>query len=265
MKFVAIGHITNDLVPEEHLGGSVYYTALTALKLGYQVVVITKAPKNHLYLKELKAMGIKVYLLPSSFQTITSFKNFYDSLGKRTQYITEKQEQITLQDLDYIPKEILKDALILVASVIGEVEADVFPVLAKSGPLFVTLQGYLRRVGRDGKVLKKRIENLDFLNSVKAAIFSEEDIGGNLSFLEAIKTNSEITVITQGEKGARVFAGNEQIQTKAMLLKDEEILDLTGAGDTFAAAFVIEYMETFNLKKANETGNLMAGEKISGK
>lgn len=262
-NFVAIGHIVNDLEPNDHLGGSVYYTALLARKLGYQATIITKAPADHAYIKELKDLGIRVYPLLSKLNTMTSFKNFYNAKGRRTQFVTEKQEQITSEDL--LPKEVLKDSIILVASVIGEIDIDLFPFLAYYGPVFVTLQGYLRQIGKDGKVSKAFPQSLGFLKSVEATIFSEEDIDSNIKLLNSIRENSRLTVMTKGDKGSTVFKDDRQISVPALELKDETVLDLTGAGDTFAAAFILEYMKSLNLKKASEKANLMAGLKISGR
>lgn len=265
LSFVAIGHITEDLEPKKHLGGSVYYTALTSKKLGYPTTVITKAPRNHPYLKKLQDMGIKVYNLPTNLNILTSFRNFYNVFGRRTQFVTEKQDKINLEDLEKIPSRSLKNAIILIASVIGEVDQKLFPVLQKYGPVFVTLQGYLRSIRKDGKVLRHHPDNFDFLKSVQATIFSEEDIAGDLSILDSIRANSKITVMTLGEKGSVVFFEKDKIYSKAIKLKPNQIKDLTGAGDTFASAFVLEYVESGNLEKAGEKANLMAGLKISGK
>lgn len=262
-KFVAIGHIVNDLEPNNHIGGSVYYSAILARKLGYEVTIITKAPKNHPYIKAFENLGISVHLLPTKLSTITSFKNFYDENGRRTQFVTEMQELIT--SADTLPYDILKDSIILVASVIGEVDTSLFSALAKYGPLFATLQGYLRQVSEDGKVAKTFPEDLSFLKSVKATIFSEEDIAGDLKILNSIRENSKVTVVTRGESGSTVFEGNQELSVPALALSNEEIHDLTGAGDTFAAAFILEYMKTLDLKLASEKANLMAGLKISQK
>jgi len=43
-EYVAIGHVTNDLFPEEKMiGGSVVYSALTAHYIGYSAGIITSS------------------------------------------------------------------------------------------------------------------------------------------------------------------------------------------------------------------------------
>ncbi len=268
-KFVAIGHITNDLEPMDHLGGSVAYTTVAASRLGYDSAVITKAPKNHPYKKYLEGLGIKVYLLPSLLDNITSFKNFYDEKGKRTQIITQKQEQITVKDLQSLDKGILREALILVAPVIGEVNLDTFNFLSRQGFLALTPQGYFRGVGRQGKIFQNRWVNFEEnLRNAKVVIFSEEDITisgqKDLSVLDQIKKIVPITVLTEGERGATVFKGREAIHVDAYPLLPKQLVDFTGAGDSFATAFLLEYFKEKDVKKAATYACYFAAIKIMG-
>jgi sugar/nucleoside kinase (ribokinase family) len=86
IKFVAVGHIVNDSDPRDHLGGGVSYSAIAAQRLGHEAHIITKCPPDHPYIAGLEHMGVRVHLLPTKLDTITSFKNIYDQGGQRTQY-----------------------------------------------------------------------------------------------------------------------------------------------------------------------------------
>lgn len=268
-NFVALGHIVNDTFPKNHLGGSVSYAAVTALRLGYNTTIITKAPQNHPYIKSLQKMGISVHILPSNLNTITSFQNIYDTKGKRSQTLLDKQENITLKDLSFFPRHILRDAVILVAPVIYEVSMDLFPILAKMGFLAITPQGYFRKIDKAGKVHQIKWRGFEkYLREASIAIFSEEDINieGKIDtdLLNMIK-KQVLTVLTRGEKGATVFNNAQTISTKAFTLADNELVDFTGAGDTFATAFLIKYIETKDLKQSNIFANFYAANKIKSK
>src|SRR4051794_24184719 len=97
-KFVAIGHITNDTEPTDHLGGSVAYLAVAAKRLGLEAHIITKSPPKHPYITQLKKLGITVHSLPSSLATITTFKNSYDQNGRRIMLCLSQQEHIGEKD-----------------------------------------------------------------------------------------------------------------------------------------------------------------------
>src|SRR5579871_4112428 len=144
-KFVTIGHIVNDTEPTDHLGGGVSYSAIAAARLGYEAHIITKCPANHPYIKQLESMGVRVHVLPSSLQNITTFQNVYDAKGRRTQRLLAQQETIGISDFASFPKGILHDATILVAVVVSEVETALYPLLAAEGILSIAPQGYFRK------------------------------------------------------------------------------------------------------------------------
>jgi fructokinase len=45
-------------------------------------------------------------------------------------------------------------------------------------------------------------------------------------------------------------------------IKVDKVLDLTGAGDLFAAGFLKEYLDNSNIKKCLETGSVLASKII---
>src|SRR5262249_2329259 len=123
-RFVAIGHVVNDTVPKDHLGGAVAYSAVAARRLGYETHIITKCSPDHPYVTDLKEMGVQVHPLPTRLDRITSFHNVYDQNDRRKQRVTDVQEPISLADFPSFPHTILNDATVLVAAVIGEVDLD---------------------------------------------------------------------------------------------------------------------------------------------
>ena len=83
------------------------------------------------------------------------------------------------------------------------------------------------------------------------------------SFDEVIsfsKLLNKIIVITRGEKGAVVIKKDEVIQSG--IKKNLKIVDLTGAGDLFAAGFLHGYVSNFTLKDSLEKGTEMSSKII---
>jgi len=67
-------------------------------------------------------------------------------------------------------------------------------------------------------------------------------------------------VITRGENGAIAILGNEVSECSAQ--KNLKIVDLTGAGDLFAAGFLHGHVNKLSLKESLEKGTEMSSKII---
>jgi len=79
------------------------------------------------------------------------------------------------------------------------------------------------------------------------------------NFIEVInfsKQLDKLIVITRGDKGAIAIKGQEIVETN--IKKNLKIVDLTGAGDLFAAGFLHGYINKFSLKNCLEKGTEMS-------
>jgi sugar/nucleoside kinase (ribokinase family) len=270
IKFVAVGHIVNDTAPHDHLGGGVSYSAIAARRLGHEAHIITKCPSDHPYIADLEHMGVRVHPLPTKLETITSFENIYDQDGKRTQHVPEVQEPITCADLPFFPRDLLKNATVLIAPVIHEVDMNLYPALARSKMLAVSPQGYFRALNPDGKVTQERWRGFEgFLRHAHATIFSDKDIaiGSDTvddKLLKSIVDECSLVALTRGAKGASIYREGAAFEFGVLSLQRDETHDLTGAGDTFAAALVTELARGTALRAAAVSAAFFAALKIRG-
>ena len=152
----------------------------------------------------------------------------------------------------------------------------------------IFLEGYLWDEGEPKKAFNKAINNANkvamslsdqfcvdrhkphFLELVKNKldiIFANEQEITSLieakSFNEVInfsKQLNKLIVITRGEKGAIAIQGKEVIEHG--VLKNLEIIDLTGAGDLFAAGFLHGYINKLSIKNSLEKGTEMTSRVI---
>ena len=150
------------------------------------------------------------------------------------------------------------------------------------------LEGYLWDEGDPKKAFDKAIDNANkvamtlsdkfcvdrhkphFLNLVKNKLditfTNEEEIMSLIdakSFEEVILFGIEINkilVITRGEKGAMSIRGNKITETGVK--KNLNILDLTGAGDLFAAGYLHGFLNKFSEKECLEKGTEMSSKVI---
>ena len=109
-----------------------------------------------------------------------------------------------------------------------------------------------------------------FLNLVKNKLditfANEQEITSLIeakSFNEVVnfsKQLNKLIVVTRGDKGAVAVNGNEIIECD--IQKNLKIIDLTGAGDLFAAGFLHEFINNQFLKVCLEKGTEMSSRVI---
>jgi fructokinase len=75
-----------------------------------------------------------------------------------------------------------------------------------------------------------------------------------------LKNINKLIIITRSEKGSMAVLNNEITSCKST--KVEKVLDLTGAGDLFAAGFLKEYLDKSNIEKCLHTGSKLAAKII---
>jgi len=74
------------------------------------------------------------------------------------------------------------------------------------------------------------------------------------------KQLGKLLVITRGEKGSIAIKKNEVVECNSK--KDLKIIDLTGAGDLFAAGFLHGHVNNLSIKKSLEKGTEMSSKII---
>jgi fructokinase len=110
----------------------------------------------------------------------------------------------------------------------------------------------------------------DFYNLLKndldILIGNENEINeltGKKNLLDSInqlKELNKLIVITRSDKGSLAIQNNEIINCDS--IKIEKVLDLTGAGDLFAAGFLKEYLDKSEIKKCLMSGSILASKII---
>ena len=152
----------------------------------------------------------------------------------------------------------------------------------------IFLEGYLWDEGEPKKAFDKAINNANkvamslsdlfcvdrhkphFLNLVKNKLditfANEQEITSLIeakNFNEVIsfsKQLNKLVIITRGEKGAVAINGDKVIESEAQ--KNLKIVDLTGAGDLFAAGFLHGYINKLSTKECLKKGTEMSSKVI---
>jgi sugar/nucleoside kinase (ribokinase family) len=90
------------------------------------------------------------------------------------------------------------------------------------------------------------------------ALYETEDFD---AAVEAARKDVAITAVTRSEKGAVVIAGSETVSVPAQPVK--QLVDTTGAGDLFAAGFLLGLAQGRSLQESAKMGAISAAEIIS--
>jgi fructokinase len=81
-----------------------------------------------------------------------------------------------------------------------------------------------------------------------------------LDSINELKSINKLIIITRSENGSVAVLNNKI--TNCESTKVERVLDLTGAGDLFAAGFFKEYLDKSNIKKCLQIGSVLAAKII---
>jgi sugar/nucleoside kinase (ribokinase family) len=98
-----------------------------------------------------------------------------------------------------------------------------------------------------------------FANSDEiTSLFETDDFDAAVA---AVRGRCSIAVVTRGEKGSVIVAGDQIHQIAAVPV--EKVVDTTGAGDQYAAGFLFGLAQGLSLPRAGRLGSLCASEVIS--
>ena len=102
--------------------------------------------------------------------------------------------------------------------------------------------------------------NLDITFANEQEIMSLIEAKNFEEVINFSKQLNKLVVITRGEKGAIAIQGEEAIECGVR--KNLKIVDLTGAGDLFAAGFLHGYINGLSIKESLEKGTEMSSKII---
>ena len=170
----------------------------------------------------------------------------------------------------------------------GKISEDDISTDAIKKSEIIFLEGYLWDEGEPKKAFDKAINNankvamslsdlfcvdrhkLNFFNLVKNKLditfANEQEITSLIeakNFNEVINFSKELDkliIITRGEKGAVAINGDNVVENDVQ--KNLKIVDLTGAGDLFAAGFLHGYINKLSTKECLEKGTEMSSRVI---
>jgi 1D-myo-inositol 3-kinase len=264
--FLAIGHVTRDILPDKtfSLGGTATFAALTAYRLGLVAAITTCADAE--LLADLPALLPEIGLAVRTSSATTAFVNTYHE-GFRTQYLRARADQLQLED---VPETWRKAPVVLFGPLDQELSTSLVRLFPRHpGSIFAaTPQGWLRRWDEDGRVWPAPWAAAgEILPLLDVLILSHDDLlpfaSGNRTGADAMLSHWSmqvpLLVATDGRHGATLFQHGIAEHFPAYPAHE---VDPTGAGDVFAAAFLVHYHRHSDPRKAIDFANCVASLSI---
>ena len=253
IDFLAIGHVCYDLVAGGRLvGGAAAYGASTAAALGLRAGILTSGAEPDAWRYDLP--GIAVHQTRAS--ATTTFENTNTTYG-RVQTIHEVAAYLT--GADVVPQW-RRTPMVFLGPIANEVDPDMIGMFSNS-MIAVGPQGWTRRWNDDGRIFHVGWDSADFILPLAAvACISRHDLVEEAA-IKTFARLANVLVVTNGRQGCIV---HYQGEARAFLAPEAMEVDATGAGDIFAAAYLIRLYQTRgDLWEAAEFANRIAAISVA--
>lgn len=253
---VIVGHVCQDLQPDGSLslGGSVSYAATTALRMGYRVGVVTSAGPDLDVAHAFPGAEVVCHLSAAT----TLFENIYLD-GGRTQVLHRRANAISCAQ---IPAAWRAPSMVYLGSIDQEIAPDLFCCFDDAALLAVMPQGFFRCWNEQGLISFVEWQPPEaVLRRIQVLVISELDVPDPDRLVRDWGRFTRIIVVTRAERGATVYQAGETCHYPA---RPAHQVDPTGAGDVFAAAFLIRLAETGDPGQAAHFANAVASFSVEG-
>lgn len=229
--FVAVGHLTVDELPAGlRPGGSVLYAGLMAHRQGLRVGLVTSYGPD--FPRDALPREIDVVAVPAP--ATTRFTLDYTPTGRT---LTLRSRAAALAPV-HLPERFAEAGIAYLAPVADEVAPD-FAAAFPDAAVGVGAQGWCRRWDRDGRVsMRPWPDPAPVLARAQALFLSEDDVAGWEAQALQLYQQVPIGALTLAARGAILFVNGERYPVAPAPAAEVEP---TGAGDVFAAAFLIAY------------------------
>jgi len=236
IDYLAIGHITRDLLPDggSAPGGTAFFAALVAARLGCRAGVLSAGAPA---LAPAAPEGVELALAPAAQSS--TFENRYGPAG-RSQWLHAAAPPL---DLAALPPAWRAAPIVHLGPVLHECapeHAAAFP----GALVLATPQGWLRAWDEPLPAPVRRAAwrpGPALLRAIGLLVLSVEDVAGDEALVASYAAHCPLVALTRGAAGATLFVAGAPHHVPAFPAVER---DPTGAGDVFAAALAIRLRET---------------------
>lgn len=275
MNILIIGPLSRDKIIKEgevyeSTGGAVYYQSRVLSALGIEnTVVLTLSYEDRGLLKDFSP---RTHLHPIYTPKTISFENIYPDPNPnfRIQKGEIPKNPIKKSHLQSLGNDF--NAIIISPLSAHDIPLETIEYLDKWDiPLYLSVQGFLRHLEDDKIVIRPWRDvhtylpyfNMVFMDEVEARTIylqSSDNKPQNIAQLGP----SEV-IITQGDNGALIYSKIQDKIIKINPIPPRKIVDPTGLGDTFMAAYIARKLEKFGPRECGIFASAAASLKLEHK
>ncbi len=261
--YLVIGHVCKDMLDHNrHMpGGTVLYSALAARRLGMQAAIVTScSPADDALLDIARKEGVWIERVASPFTT--TFHNYYDRWGRRTQVLSGQAAMLKFDD---VPPEWRDARIVHLGPVAQELPEGLPRRFGHVQLLGITPQGWMRQWDGEGNVSQSASPisgSLQGLPSNAFLVVSMEDLGHRPDRKRDYITLATRVAVTNGPEETYLCYNAGCFPVPAF---KANVVDPTGAGDVFAAALFVRYIETGDLMQSATFAHAAAACNIEGR
>lgn len=263
MTLVVIGPVTKDLViignEESHkVGGATYFQSFVFEEFYPDYLAVVNCSDSSLVGGFPSLDKVNVILKEDTHCFVNRYP-FEDNRDVREQLSNFADIPILKSDLeDILPDEI--DGFVLNPLNRHDFPMETIEFLKSFDvPMFMSIQGFLRVTDvQANEMYAIKLDNFDELSDILdgvTAIFLDEHelniIGEGFDVDEMVVTN--------GSRGSRIIS---DVETEIDAVKCDDVVDTTGCGDTYMAAYVSQRLDEKSIENAGNFASAIASDKI---
>lgn len=262
---VSVDHVQNLRGARVQAGGAALYAAMAAKTLIKNITLVSAIGKDYEFTDALRLLNhghVKRFNMPS-----TRFNIRYNKL-EEAEYLKAMHGAGSRITAAAIPTRLLTPETIvhispMRPSKVKKIAQKIRKSSPKAGISHNTWIDYIKKSRRNRGTLKDLAQQIDFfmVNDTEAKVLTQTDsISAALRILQAKRL-----VITLGQLGAIIKEENGEIQmVPALSVPVKNVVDTTGAGDTWCGAFLATYRLTSDLMKSVTIASVISSIKCSG-
>lgn len=276
MTLVVLGPATEDIIikngmKESKVGGATFFQAFVyeALNIDYLAIV------------NLSNLDI-IDKFPDKNKVIALLKE--DTHFFINEYPNEDNLDLRVQLSNFANIPILVDELKPILDKIDKIDAFVINPLNQYDfpretmdylknfkvPIYLSIQGFLRKKdylknddGYNGILLDKNSNIQAIVNDTSGIFLDENEFDIMFEDNDFSSCNVGEIIVTNGSKGSRIISNINDNEIIIEPVEQKYIVDSTGCGDTYMAAYISKKLEAKSSLEAGNFASLIASEKLS--
>lgn len=263
-----VGNVSYDIIhakgrKKEQLGGSATYSAITINIFPFKVALFSRIGRDFpiKYLSQLKELGINTQYIKKLRGKSAHFEIVYDS--KNTAKYLKLDLGVTKNISERDIKIIKNITAFHLSPLDPKKQLTILQKIKESSNAVVSVNTHISWIKQKNKVFfKKIIDNADFfiLNEEEAMSLTKTkraDIA-----IEKLAERDGNIIVTLGLMGSAIITDKDYLFVAS--LRNPNIVDPTGSGDSFSGAFLASYILEKNIYKAACSASVIAGIKTEG-